>query len=159
MTFTGELKLHKNKIIYRDYEGDPVYFGPPSPEIDANWDALLKGSGLDLSGADADAVKDWTFEEPQGGLWRTEYGLPKQLISIPMSSRGVWMSDSQEMIRLDVFHQLHCLNLVRKSLDLDYYYQDGPQPPLPTTSRYSPPFHLPLSHSSITCQTEPSTNT
>ena len=62
--------------MYRDYEGEPVYFGPPSAEIDANWGALLKGSGLDLSGAEADSVKDWTFEEAQRGLWRTGYGFP-----------------------------------------------------------------------------------
>ena len=62
--------------MYRDYEGEPVYFGPSSAEIDANWDALLKGSGLDLSGAEAESVKDWTFEEAQGGLWRTGYGCP-----------------------------------------------------------------------------------
>ena len=60
--------------MYRDYQGGPVYFGPPSAEIDANWFDLLKGSGLDLSGAEAESVKDWTFEEAQGGLWRTGYG-------------------------------------------------------------------------------------
>ncbi len=76
VTFSGELKFHENKTMYRDYEGEPVYFGPPSAEIDANWNALLEGSGLDLSGAEADSVKDWTFEEAQGGLWRTGYVFP-----------------------------------------------------------------------------------
>ena len=73
INFSGELKFHENNTMYRDYEGEPVYAGPPSPEIDANWNALLKGSGLDLAGAEADSVKDWTFEEAQGGLWRTGY--------------------------------------------------------------------------------------
>ena len=74
VSFTGELKFHKNKTMYRDYEDEPKYVGPPSAEIDANWNALLKGSGVDLSGAEANSVKDWTFEEAQGGLWRTGYG-------------------------------------------------------------------------------------
>lgn len=105
--------------MYRDYEGEPVYVGPPSEEIDANWDALLKGSGLDLSGAEADSVKDWTFEEAQGGLWRTGYGFPG-------AEPKLFCPTSLTMNRLDVFHQLHCLNFVRKSLDLDYYRQDDP---------------------------------
>ena len=74
--FTGEMKFHENGTIYRDYPpGAPIYAGPPSPEIDAAWDDLLYASDLDLVGSEAESVKGSTFEEPQGGLWRTGYVL------------------------------------------------------------------------------------
>ena len=69
--------------MYRDHGGEPIYFGPPSAEIDMNWATLLDGSGLDLAGAEADSVKGWTFEEAQGGLWRTGYVSPSPKPNMP----------------------------------------------------------------------------
>jgi len=93
--FTGELKFYENNTMYRDYpEGEPRYFGPPNPEIDNAWHELLYASAVDLPEEEAQTIKDFTWEEPQGGLYRTG---------------------------LDVFHVLHCLDFVRRSLDTDYY--------------------------------------
>lgn len=66
------MKFDSNGTMYRDYpHGAPIYFGPPSDDIDNAWDDLLYSSGIDLSGEEAESVKDITFEEPMGGLWRT----------------------------------------------------------------------------------------
>lgn len=95
MPFSGELKRYDNGTLYRDMPG-PQYFGEPNAEIDANWEELVYASGIDLNEHEISmtGLKDTTWEEPQGGLWRTG---------------------------LDVFHQLHCLNMIRKSFNPDYY--------------------------------------
>jgi len=93
--FSGGLMFMPNGTMYRDLRpGEPLYFGIPSPEIDKAWWNLLYSSALDLEGDDANTVKNETFEEPLGHMWRTG---------------------------LDVFHALHCLNQVRQALDGDYY--------------------------------------
>jgi hypothetical protein len=58
--------------MYRDYPPRaPQYAGPPSAAINAAWDNLLHAADIDLSSEEAGSIKDITFEEPQGGLWRT----------------------------------------------------------------------------------------
>lgn len=72
MKFTGGVKFDENGTMYRDYpHGKPIYFGPPSDAIDDAWEDLLYSSGIDLGGKEAESVRDSTFEEPMGGLWRT----------------------------------------------------------------------------------------
>lgn len=74
----------------------PQYFGEPNQEIDDNWTRLTYAAGIDLDEEEItqSGLKDKTWQEPQGGLWRTG---------------------------LDVFHQLHCLNMIRKSFYPEYY--------------------------------------
>lgn len=58
--------------MYREYpKSEPIYFGPPSPEIDMAWRELLYGAGVDHTGEEAANIKDITWKEPQGGLYRT----------------------------------------------------------------------------------------
>jgi hypothetical protein len=72
-----------NGTMYRDLKpSDPLYFGIPSPEIDKAWANLLYSSAMDLEGEEANSIKNETFEEPLGDMWRTG---------------------------LDVFHALHCV--------------------------------------------------
>lgn len=84
--------------MYRENPG-PQYFGSPSDEIDKNWYDLLYARGVDLEEGEYRQAGFHTWEEPMGGLWRTG---------------------------LDVFHQLHCLNMVRKRFDPDYYPAEDP---------------------------------
>jgi len=98
--FSGGLAFMPNGTMFRDIKpGEPIYFGVPSPEIDQAWGDLLYSSGLDLEGEEANSVKNETFEEPLGNMWRTG---------------------------LDLFHALHCVNLVRKAFDSDHYPVSGP---------------------------------
>lgn len=76
----------------------PQYFGPPSPEIDAAWKNLLWPEYPAVSHKEMKWNKHLDFEEGDR--------LP---------------ATGQFYVALDVFHDLHCLNAVRKELDKDYY--------------------------------------
>ncbi|KAI1173205.1 hypothetical protein F4777DRAFT_461754 [Nemania sp. FL0916] len=92
--FVGDLNWHDNGTLYRpETPGYTTYVGKPSPEIDAAWKHIIPGEATDLMGNEAKTVVGTTFQKPSG--WWVE---------------GV-----------EVFHQLHCLNMFRKTIDIDYY--------------------------------------
>ncbi|KAF3012432.1 hypothetical protein E8E14_011432 [Neopestalotiopsis sp. 37M] len=96
--FTGSVAFYENGTMYRDYPKDqPQYVGDPNAEIDAAWDDLLWGSAVDLPGHLAGKMKDMTWKELDADLYRTG---------------------------LEVFHQLHCLDYIRKALYPEYYGQE-----------------------------------
>ncbi|KAI1099047.1 hypothetical protein F4804DRAFT_345812 [Jackrogersella minutella] len=96
--FTGSPEFYENGTLYRSYPKDqPQYVGEPSPEIDKAWNMLLYGSVVDLSPELAGKMNSITWKELDGELYRTG---------------------------LDVFHQLHCLDYIRKALYPDYYPQE-----------------------------------
>ncbi|KAG9992415.1 hypothetical protein KCU78_g19401, partial [Aureobasidium melanogenum] len=77
----------------------PLYFGKPSPAIDAAWAELLQ------------------FEYP--AITPEEIALNPSL-SYDMN-RDKHPGTGKYHFALDVFHNLHCLNAVRMELDKDYY--------------------------------------
>ncbi|KAK3390698.1 hypothetical protein B0H63DRAFT_519909 [Podospora didyma] len=83
-------------------------FGPPSPEIDANWGKLIGGRYFSIS--EEEAIRAWGddrfqyVDELQGGY-----------------SAG-----------LEVFHTLHCLNALRIMLHDDYYHSHHSHGPFHT---------------------------
>ncbi|CAN8099826.1 unnamed protein product [Discula destructiva] len=92
--FGGGLVYDDADNLYREITpGQPQFVGPPSPDIDAAWDGLLRPLGMVLTGDDASSVAGKTFEEDEGS----------------------WL------LTLDVYHSLHCVNMLRQSLDVDYY--------------------------------------
>ncbi|KAJ2985145.1 hypothetical protein NUW58_g5692 [Xylaria curta] len=92
--FVGDLDWDENGTLYRPpTPGHVKYVGQPSPEIDAAWAHLIPGEAMDLIGDEAKTIEGTTFQKP-GGWW----------------VQGV-----------EVFHQLHCLNIIRKTIDIDYY--------------------------------------
>lgn len=76
----------------------PLYFGQPSPEIDSAWANLLQ------------------YEYP--AITDSEITLNP---SLSFGSQDIHPITGKHHIALDVFHNLHCLNAVRKELDKDYY--------------------------------------
>jgi len=76
---------------------EPAYVGPPRPEVDAAWDDLTQATEIWIKGDEAKDVSNRTISSDKGWL-----------------------------VSLDVYHSLHCVNLVRKGLDWDYYYGDQP---------------------------------
>ena len=78
-----------------------AYFGPPSPKIDANWERLLRWQYPSVSEEEIELNEGMSFEEgdrhPTTGRFHAA---------------------------LDVFHSLHCLNMVRMKLDDGYYHMD-----------------------------------
>ncbi|KAJ3994953.1 hypothetical protein F5050DRAFT_387911 [Lentinula boryana] len=73
----------------------PIYDRPPSPEVDAAWDGLY------------------------------EFALTKvprnEAILMPNRTYPILGEEDHYMIALDVFHQLHCLNEMRKAMYPEYY--------------------------------------
>lgn len=91
-----------SNALYRQMDPDGVaYFGPPSPKIDANWKTLLQWQYPSLSKEEIAMNEGMLFEEndrhPTTGKFH---------------------------VALDVFHSLHCLNMVRMKLDDGYYHMD-----------------------------------
>ncbi|KAF2095772.1 hypothetical protein NA57DRAFT_58845 [Rhizodiscina lignyota] len=98
--FTGGLELNENDTLVRDTSG-PQYAGTPSVEIDRNWDKMVLGLEVVLSGVEASTIEGDTIRDPDG--------------------RGLRLS-------VDVYHSLHCVNMVRKAVDFDYYHPGGKHP-------------------------------
>ncbi|EFX04069.1 hypothetical protein CMQ_997 [Grosmannia clavigera kw1407] len=81
------------------------YQGEPSPELDRRWSELYN-VGINLIPLESARQ------------------LPNRTILFPHDEQRRYL------VELDVFHQLHCLNMIRKALRPDYYkpHLPGPQP-------------------------------
>ncbi|KAK0723430.1 hypothetical protein B0T26DRAFT_260663 [Lasiosphaeria miniovina] len=96
-------------------------FGPPSPEIDANWNRLIHDRYFAIS--EEEATRAW-------GDRRFEFVDQK---------RGGYSAG------LEVFHTLHCVNALRMMMHPDYYPARHSHGPFHTGKQPPPPFHpLPL---------------
>ncbi|KAI1109852.1 hypothetical protein F5Y14DRAFT_444397 [Nemania sp. NC0429] len=99
--FKGGLKFDENGTTYRAIDPDaPQYVGEPSPELDRRWKSLIRGQAVDLINEEAESVADITYQKPGG--W---------YLSGP-----------------DSFHQLHCLDVLRRALRPDYYTPPNVEP-------------------------------
>ncbi|KAI7475361.1 hypothetical protein KC351_g10143 [Hortaea werneckii] len=99
LAFTGGLETLDNGTIYRVQEpGQVQYVGRPAKQIDEAWERLLRGLEIVLDGPEAETVKGKTFEEPDNKGWR---------------------------LSMDMYHSLHCVNVVRRAIDFDHYQGDG----------------------------------
>ncbi|KAL8898430.1 MAG: hypothetical protein Q9207_006697, partial [Kuettlingeria erythrocarpa] len=81
-----------------------AFRGPPSPEVDAAWETLVNRESVGAFG-----ISDSDFRK----LGQEE--IDPTTTRLPASQGG------QLMASLEVFHQLHCLNLLRQYIDKDYY--------------------------------------
>ncbi|GFG19482.1 hypothetical protein IFM5058_10133 [Aspergillus udagawae] len=100
--FSGTLEFDNNSTLISTYwnPSAPKYTGDPSEELDDLWNALIHPDGVDLRGEEAKSIYGKTFEKPGG-----------------------W-----SIVSIDVFHQLHCLNVLRQALRPDYYTRHDPEP-------------------------------
>ncbi|OKL64633.1 hypothetical protein UA08_00947 [Talaromyces atroroseus] len=80
------------------------YKGHPSPELDAAWGQLTEVRHVSIS--------------------------PEIMVSINKSNNNaVQLPDGNYLGATEVFHQLHCLNLIRQHSYKEYYDVDGRRPP------------------------------
>ena len=98
-TFNG--KLRDNTSIYRM---------PPSAEVDAAWD-YISAEGIEA------------ITVPGSVVLKTGKD-PTMSVKVPPSWNG---GSDAYLAQIDVFHQIHCLNELRKEIHYDYYY--GATPP------------------------------
>lgn len=89
--------MHKHIDESAPWPENLQYFGEPSPEIDANWERLIGWRYFSISEDEAKSVWSDTYHEYVDEL------------------KGGYTAG------LDVFHNLHCVNAVRKALRPDYY--------------------------------------
>ncbi|RWA07720.1 hypothetical protein EKO27_g7384 [Xylaria grammica] len=91
--FTGALTWNASGTLINEHApGEKLWVGDPSPEIDALWERFEKLWSIMVEGDEADNVRDQTLLKD-----------------------GYWVTG------LDVFHQLHCLDSLRRALYPDYY--------------------------------------
>ncbi|KZF23303.1 hypothetical protein L228DRAFT_267312 [Xylona heveae TC161] len=100
--FLGNLEFDENGTLIETLwdSNAPRYTGEPSDELDARWKSLFRVDGVDLRGVEAETIRGKTYEKPGG-----------------------W-----SIVGIDVFHQLHCLNMLRQGLRRDYYTKHDPEP-------------------------------
>jgi hypothetical protein len=97
--FTGSPLFHANGTGYSNQPSP--YAGIPNPEIDKAWQDLIGHRYFAITPLEAEQMFGSGFEQYKLQGYDFEY------------AAGV-----------DVLHQLHCLNTLRKYADLDYYQEE-----------------------------------
>ncbi|ROW14586.1 hypothetical protein VPNG_03163 [Cytospora leucostoma] len=105
-TIDGRLHVPSNASIYRD---------EPSPQTDMAWDDLAAAAG-EVILVDSSTLKRAGYN-PDHYFKATEEW--KELSPQAASSR-----EALYPVQIDVFHQIHCLDQVRKQMHYQYYYAD-----------------------------------
>ncbi|KAJ5958813.1 uncharacterized protein N7479_005963 [Penicillium vulpinum] len=95
--FNGSPAIDANKHIFIPNPDPIAYVGPPSKEIDDNWEELTWGRYILITKEEAESAWGHDIEE----YWDHE--------------RGGYVAG------LDMFHTLHCLGNLRKALHPEYY--------------------------------------
>ncbi|KAF2186000.1 hypothetical protein K469DRAFT_726441 [Zopfia rhizophila CBS 207.26] len=90
--------LAYHSVLFSNGEDEDVtaYMLPPSDEVDAAWDALYNFNMQVIPASSAKKLQNETSAIPG--------------------------DEDHHIVMLDVFHQLHCLNMIRKALAPDYYH-------------------------------------
>lgn len=82
---------------------------PPSPDVDAAWDEL-SAEGFEAITVPVTAIMS-ARKDP----------------SLSLQAPASWGLDRDAyIVQIDVFHQIHCLNELRKEIHYDYYYKEPP---------------------------------
>ena len=100
-----EIPLISQKMNATLLEPDPlpIYRQPPSPEVDAAWNRLANINPIAIS---RDDVVKLGRDPEQAAKWPESFGFGSEAY----------------IGRLDVFHQIHCLDWLRREAYFDHYY-------------------------------------
>ncbi|KAJ7203880.1 hypothetical protein GGX14DRAFT_369190, partial [Mycena pura] len=88
------VKFHAGPL---NNEPDDIYSGPPSPVVDQAWRELYEFGAIHVTPDIASKLANNTEK---------------------------MYKETEAIVGIDVFHQLHCLNKIRKALSLDYYARE-----------------------------------
>ncbi|KAF8971078.1 hypothetical protein BDZ97DRAFT_1337008 [Flammula alnicola] len=87
---------YETRVFYEGFGADrSLYQQSPSPEVDAAWEDLYNFGVSRITKQEASRLVNQTYRLPG--------------------------DEDHYVIQLDVFHQLHCLNLLRKAVHREYY--------------------------------------
>ncbi|OAL29030.1 hypothetical protein AYO22_02466 [Fonsecaea multimorphosa] len=108
--FSGGLKWDETSHLIRQIDPTiPDYGGIPSPEIDAAWQALISTTDIFLTREEVDEIigNDGAFAEvpPDAHLYTDPY-------------TGLYQAVPA------VFHNLHCLDIIRRGVYIQYYPEE-----------------------------------
>ena len=107
-----------NTTLLGTIEADSIYTQDPSPEVDAAWD-IATAEGFELLSITRLEALSLGFD-------------PSVIVKAPLD----WdLGDDAYPVQINVFHQLHCLDEIRKQIFADYYYK-------PVFGDKYPPFHF-----------------
>ncbi|CAG8960186.1 hypothetical protein HYFRA_00010665 [Hymenoscyphus fraxineus] len=96
----------KNHTLWGDDENTSIYIQDPSPEVDAAWNLIAADSSAIITVNSEEAVR----------LGRD----PKVIVKAPPE----WgFGNDAYPAQVDVFHEIHCLNMLRKEMWWDYYFR------------------------------------
>ncbi|KID84411.1 hypothetical protein MGU_08373 [Metarhizium guizhouense ARSEF 977] len=99
------LTTHSQKINGRIHDNTTIFRHDPSPAVDEAWDHLS------TEGYEVILVDETTVIKSGKS--------PHLSVKAPLS----WgFGDGKYLAQIDVFHQIHCLNELRKEIHFDYYY-------------------------------------
>lgn len=129
--FTNAIRDDPNGNLYSSIDPSELrYAGLPSPQIDENWNDLISGKPAPhalfktpLTGRVLGRY--FRLEEPEISLLNRDPSLPA-LTEMPSNER---ISQQGFYGGPDFLHSLHCLNAIRKHLDMDYYANSMTLPP------------------------------
>ncbi|OGM44990.1 hypothetical protein ABOM_005775 [Aspergillus bombycis] len=96
-TFNDQLSIQRFNGALRDPN---KYRGPPSQEIDDAWDELIY---------------------PEGGLVRLSKAQLDKINASEYAAEYTEELGGGYIATIEVFHQLHCVNMLRKATNMDYY--------------------------------------
>ncbi|KAK7689766.1 hypothetical protein QCA50_006405 [Cerrena zonata] len=88
--------LEYNPVLYSNGLHDPIsiYQSEPSREVDEAWENLYNGFGISA--------------------------IPKEQAEL-LDNKTLVLPNGKYLVQLSVFHSLHCLNIIRKTVHADYY--------------------------------------
>ncbi|KAK4508509.1 hypothetical protein PRZ48_002248 [Zasmidium cellare] len=86
----------ETRVFDPHLRGDPDFFGPPSAEVDSNWQEVMSASTIHLSEAD-----------------RQHFDRNLPMVRLP---------DGTYVGQLMVYHELHCLKRLYQYMNAEYYF-------------------------------------
>jgi hypothetical protein len=102
-----DLSKHLVPLEGRVFDNTSIYRQDPSPQVDEAWD-LYSGEIFTVS---KEAINNANFDI-------------KKAVKAPLSwNRG----EDQYLVQVDVFHQIHCLNELRKERHYEHYFGSKPK--------------------------------
>jgi hypothetical protein len=113
-TVANFLGLTSTSLVEVQFDGrlrdnNSIYRMPPSPAVDAAWDEV-SAEGFEAMTVPASMVVD-SKKDPDMSL----------------KAPSAWgYGDDAYVVQVDVFHQIHCLNELRKEIYYDHYYAQPP---------------------------------